>query len=163
MAKIGEVYGSSMYSVAKEINLQKEIFGELSEVDKLLKDNQDFYSLIGAPVLSKLEKQSVIDKVFGNSVNALVLNFLKLLIDNDRIKYLDEVVEGYKKTYYANENIIEVEVVSHVKLDEKQLNQIKKSIELKSKKQVDIKTVVDKSIIGGLIIKTDNKQIFLKR
>ena len=59
MNKASSLYGKSLYDLAKEEHLEKEILEEMSCVKTLLEENPDYYSLLAEPSIPKKERLSL--------------------------------------------------------------------------------------------------------
>lgn len=74
-------YAGAFYEVAKELQKEDAFLEELKFIDKVLTDNSDFMKVLKAPMISKEEKKSLIEKVFANQLSTSTFNFLKILVD----------------------------------------------------------------------------------
>ena len=100
--------------------------------------------------LSMLEQVTTVSSVLsaGNSyTDEYKLNFIRTILEG----HLDKNDE-LKKVGIA-------EIVSAKQLSSEQLNKIKKRLEEKYDKKFELVNTVDSSIIGGLILKIENKVI----
>ena len=81
MNKASSLYGKSLYDLAKEEHLEKEILEEMSCVKTLLEENPDYYSLLAEPSIPKKERLSVLDQAFESVVLPYLLYFFKVLLE----------------------------------------------------------------------------------
>ena len=61
-----QLFLECFYEVAKELQKEDAFLEELKFIDKVLTDNSDFMKVLKAPMISKEEKKSLIEKVFAN-------------------------------------------------------------------------------------------------
>ena len=80
MTEVGNVYGESLYELAKEEGLTREIGAQLKVLQLSFRQEPDFARLLSSPNLAKAERCQILDDSFRGSVHPYVLNFLKILI-----------------------------------------------------------------------------------
>ena len=79
MTEVGNVYGQSLYELAKDEGLSKEIGEQLAVLQKSFGQEPDFVRLLASPNLPKAERCQILDTSFRGAVHPYVLNFLKIL------------------------------------------------------------------------------------
>ena len=155
--KIIKTYVNSLYQVSEEENLEQVLFDQICFIQDIFNKNLDLINILKVPTINKLEKTKIIDEVFKNKINLYIINFIKILINNNRIALIFKIIDKYKKLYYKKNNIKLIKITVAIDLDNKQ----KQDIILKSEKLFNKKIiadfVVDKKIIGGVVIESDDK------
>jgi F-type H+-transporting ATPase subunit delta len=86
-------------------------------------------------------------------------NLLKLLAENDRLTALPEIAAQFDLLKAEAENKVNVTVTSATPIDKALADQIKKSLEQKLKRAVELTLAVDASLIGGAVIQADDMVI----
>lgn len=81
------------------------------------------------------------------------LNLLKLLIENKRLEILPELAKAFFELHQFFNQVVEVEVTSASELSASQIAATQAALEQRLQKKVNIQSTVDKSLIGGLVIK----------
>lgn len=100
---------------------------------------------------------SIADKD-GNEIKNIVNNFVSLLIENNDLSKAGKISEIFSSLWNKKNKIIESEIVTAKKLDEKSLASLKNFLINQSKaEEIIIKEKIDKNILGGVIIKYDDK------
>lgn len=90
---------------------------------------------------------------------ATVKSLLLTMADNNRLALLPEVSEQVEKFRADEEQSVHVSVTSAYKLNKKQEDSLKEKLKSKLGRDVQLETVIDDSIIGGVIIRTDDMVI----
>ncbi len=93
------------------------------------------------------------------SIDGFLLNFLMLITEKRRIGLLYEMAESYKQQYYFEEGICEVTAITASPMDADLIEKLKEKMCSVTGKKVVLQTRVDPSILGGIVVKVDNKQI----
>ena len=101
--------------------------------------------------------ESVSDKDEAG-INFAIDNFIKLLAQNNDLKLADEICVQTEKIFSEKNGISEAEVISAGKLGSGALKSVKDDIQDKSgARKINLKNIVDKSILGGMIVKYRDK------
>lgn len=116
-----------------------------------------FVKILMAQTIEKRQRKDVVDKCLKKYFDIYLINFLKILIDNNRINLIFKIIQEYKKIYYKKNGIEEVLVTSAVTLSEREKIKISKYLEKLFDKKIVARYFVDGKILGGLVIKTENK------
>jgi len=93
-----------------------------------------------------------IKNVTGEELEKRIKNFVNILKKNNDFSLSKKIIRQYENYYRERKNISKVEIISSQKLESKILNKLLS----KFKKQIEIEEKVDKSLIGGVIVKIDN-------
>ena len=95
----------------------------------------------------------------GTAADAPFAQFLAELIENGRVALLPEVAElfeGYKR---ESESQLLVKVTSALALDAAQSEQLKVSLKRRFKREIELETEVDASLLAGVVIDTGSEVI----
>lgn len=134
-----------LYSLRNETNVLTQIFKKELRLTRFLSINS-----------IKLEsKYEVIDNVFKD-FNHLLINFIKLIVSKNRSAFIYDILKETLKELDSYLTIEKGVVYSSTKLSEENLNKLKKALEKKINKTIDLTNVVDESIIGGFKICLEN-------
>lgn len=156
---IKERYAEALFQVAFEENCADEIKSELSSLCLIFKDNPELMKLLTSPVVSKEEKIALAESIFKGRVCGYTLNFMKVLCENGRFKSFFEIKEEYEKAYNKKNNIVKMTAVTAAPLSEELYQKLKQKLESKTEKTVILDREVNKSVIGGILLKGDGFEI----
>jgi len=85
----------------------------------------------------------------------VVKNFVAFLVKEHKIKRADQIIKEFEKGAKLSEGIQEAEIILAKKVDEKIIDKIRSVVSYKIEEKVNI----DEEILGGFILKTDDKII----
>ncbi len=159
MTATARLYGGSLYELAAEEGLTEVLMEQTQEVRTLFRENPDYVRLLSEPSLPKTERTKLIEDAFGGQAERYLLNFLKLLCERNILSEYAGCCEEYVRRYNADHNIAEAAVTSAVALTESQLAALKEKLEKMSGKTVHLIQVTDPSVLGGLRIELEGKQL----
>lgn len=93
-----------------------------------------------------------------NEIKKIVNNFVDLLIKNNDLSQTDKISQIFSSLWNKENGIVESEVTTVKKLDPELLASLKNFLITESKaREVIIRETTDKSILGGVIIKYNDK------
>lgn len=152
-------YAQALFQVGIDGNNADDLYNELKAVVDILNQNTEFFGILKSPLIGKEEKKSLISNVFSQNTSNEIANFLKILIDKDRISFLDQINDVYKKLLNEKNNVIEGTVISAIAMKESDVKDLEMRLSEKYNKTVLLKNEIDKSILGGLLVRLGNEQI----
>lgn len=150
---IARVYASSIVELSQEKNILPQIEEELKFVSDLLNENSDLKQYLISPGFSRDSKKEFVGKVFDGQLSEHLVNFLNVLIENDRQSFIEDIYEAMIELIDVANNRQRVTIVSQTKCESSILDKIISVLKDKLKKDIIITEEVDDSILGGIIIK----------
>ena len=152
-------YSQSLFEAALEQNKLDLVFEELAGLKKVIGDNQAFFKVLEYPFITLNEKNTIITEVFSKSFDVIICDFLKVLIEKDRVYILNEILEDFEELYYDYKKVLKVQVTTAFELEE----DYKEKLILKLKEVFELDIVmevsIDPTIVGGLFIRAKDKII----
>src|SRR4051812_23452320 len=152
MEEIAAVYARSLFEVASErdkLDLVREQLGEFADA---LDETRELQVFFFSPYFSTSEKQDGLDRAVTDA-DEIVVNFLKLLIENHRMPVIFRVRRAYEKLWQEENKLRPVQVTSAVELDKATVDQIGKRIADQTGRKVDLSASVDPEILGGMVVR----------
>ena len=159
MTQTARLYGGSLYDLAAEEQLTGTIMHEMAEILRLFRENPDYVKLLSEPSIPKTERTKLIDDAFGTQAERYLVNFLKLLCERDLLREYAGCCEEFTRRYHADHNIAEAVVTSAVTLSDGQMEALKARLESISGKQVSLTQKKDPSVVAGLRVEIEGKQL----
>ena len=158
-SEISEPYAQALMSLAQQNDLADQFGDTFRDLDALLSESQEFKDFVLNPVIKNEDKKAVLKQVMGDA-NPYLTNFMMLLIDKRRIIFLESIVEQYLSLLRKRNQIVLAEVTSAKELNDEQKGNIVERVKgIVEARDVELKTKVDPSLIGGVIIKVGSKVI----
>merc|ERR1712078_298549 len=156
ISKVSEPYADALLELAKANNCVDAITADVNDLLTFLTSVPLLASYFENPVISMANKKELVNTVMGSKLNPYMLKFLQFLIDRRRIAFF----ERYLELVYEFADIKVVTVKTVVPLSYRQERRIIRELkEFTSAKEIRLIREVDKSILGGLVIKIDSQVI----
>lgn len=159
--RIAKRYSLALFEAAKELNQLDQTYKDLQIVLHIFQKNSELTSIFVSPVISKNEKLNIIDEIFVQKagVSDLVCNFLRLLVEKYRENIILESIDFFRHMYNKEKGFQEAEIISVVELDDSYLTKIGDILYKQFHKKFLFKKKVDPQILGGFIVKFEDKII----
>ena len=117
------------------------------------------HQLLTDPGLAEQKKAEVILDCTGKAVSEEQRNFLMILADNRRLALLPEIATLFNSFRAELERTIDINVSSAFELTDVQQQQLAQALSRKLDRNVQIDVTLDKSLIGGLVVRTGDMVI----
>lgn len=115
--------------------------------------------VITNPRVSKAQLDSLMADLIGDKVSAQQSNFVRILVDNQRLLILPEIVAIYEVLRAEAEKTINVVVDSAFELSAAQQEKIAKSLKTRMGREIKLVCNVNKELLGGVVIRAGDKVI----
>jgi F-type H+-transporting ATPase subunit delta len=152
-------YALALYNVAEEKGKVEEYLRDLREITHLIKSNEELQQVIKHPQITTSIRKRTFIKLFKGRIDEELLSFLLLLIEKDRISYLEEKLMEMEKIHLEKNNTLIANVKTVIKLQDKEKYDLVKRLENKYNKKIILMEELDKEIIGGVYVRVGNDVI----
>lgn len=155
MESLARVYAESLFGVAKEHGRLDEVQAQLGQFADALEASHDLSVFFFSPYFSSQEKLDGLSKAVEGA-DPEVLNFLELLIEKHRMPAIFRIRRNFDELWKRENDRIAVTVTSAVELDPTVAREVAGAVEQQTGKKVDLTSLVDEQIIGGLVLRVGN-------
>ncbi|MCR5702957.1 MAG: ATP synthase F1 subunit delta [Lachnospiraceae bacterium] len=152
--QVNTTYGSALFEVAMETNTLDSTLEEVLFVKQTFLENEELMKLLLHPNIEKESKISVVESIYKGKVADEITGLLTMLINKghqkDIVSVLDYVISAIKE----QKGIGIAHISSAVELTKEQKDKIEqKLLDTTDYKEIEGNYNVDKSLIGGLVIR----------
>lgn len=153
-SKISKRYAKALLSLGQGDGKYVEYGRNLQEFADFCSAHDEFFQVISNRLYSVEDRKMIIEKVLEKShFPDLIKNFLRLLLDKNRIGAVKEITGHYARLTDEISNITRADVITAKPLKEDALKRLKKALKKVTSKEVTVNVSQDESIVGGLIVK----------
>lgn len=156
---VGRRYASSLFEVALELESIDKFKNQLEFIKETFLSEEKLLEILEHPMISKDEKRKLVEAIFDKNIAQELLNLLFIIIDKRREKSIMDIVREYNTLFKDYQNILEIEAVTAVEMQEASMKRLETVLENKFEKTIHLSNLVDPSIIGGVLLKLDEKVI----
>jgi len=152
--KIAEPYAAALVDLGRSTNTLSFITKDITNILKVFYENDSLSEYLINPLYSKTAKKEVLDKVFEPLLlNQNTKNFLNLLVQRSRIDLISLIAQKYSNIINGLENVKLANIKAAMPLTSEQEKEIIEQLKVKTRaKDIELFTVVDKTLLGGLKI-----------
>lgn len=150
--QVGRRYAEAIYEIGNSNDKIQEIHSILNTLMELYQNNEEFKTFITHPLVDLDEKKKVLGNIF-KGVDEVISNIIFYILDKKRINNIKNIVAEYLKIYYEKNGILDVEATFATAPSEIQKEKLIANLMKKTGKRVKLVVKIDKSILGGGIIK----------
>lgn len=161
MAKqISQIYGNALFELAVEQNNLDQMMQEAVFIKQCMEENEDLIKVLNHPKIPKDEKMTLVETVFSGQISDEMSGFLAILIEKDRQCGIFGIFDYFMHCAREYKKIGVLYVTSAVTLSSVQKEQIEaRVLELTSYVSLEVKYDVDESLIGGLVLRINDRVV----
>lgn len=152
-------YAEALFQLARAEESVDRVEEELTRLKNGLESSAEVKEFLSNLQISPEGKKSALFQIFGEKISMLTFNWINLVIDQNRQRRLPNIIEAFFTLAQESREKITAEVITSFPLSEDLVQRLEKELSRASKKQVFLKPMVDESILGGVIVKIENKII----
>jgi F-type H+-transporting ATPase subunit delta len=145
-------YARAVFELAREGGLYDAWSRRLAFGAAALR-NPQVCRLLDDPRRPRAEQVQLLLDLCGEPLAPDLGNFLRLLADNGRLGVLPEISVAYGALRAEAEGRVDVEVRSAAPIDEGTRGALKRALERRLNRSVELANVIDPSLIGGAVIR----------
>ncbi len=153
------VYAEAVFELCTEQGIEAEACEELEAVGEIFEANEEFVKVLRSPLVGADEKKQLLESIFSGRVSDTVLDFLCLTAEKGRAGFVPQICREYKALYYKKQGILEVSVITAMPMSGELSEKLKQKLEKVLDKKVIMKQSVDKTLIGGIIVRYEGAEL----
>jgi F-type H+-transporting ATPase subunit delta len=157
-SKISVRYSRAFFQSALEKKMLDRVYQDMKQV-ALVCTFPEMKELLNSPIIPPSKKTEILHNVFGGNLSGLTFSLIDMIIKNSRERYIPAITRVFMSDTMKYNGITETVMTTAVKADEKVKKQISELISTAYKTKVELKEIVDKDIIGGFILRIEDKYI----
>lgn len=150
---VARPYAKAAFQFAEEQNDHQQWSDMLAFAAAAISDSV-LLNYLDDPKLTSSQRADVFVRVCGDKLNAAGRNFVSLLASNHRLTALPEIARLFELFKADREQRVDVQVTSAFMLSDEQTRNLADAIKRKLNKDVNIQVAEDRSLIGGVVIRT---------
>jgi F-type H+-transporting ATPase subunit delta len=146
-----QAYAEALLAVARSEGSLTEVEDELFRFARLLESNDDLRTTLTDAALPVSRRQQIVEDLLGGRANPTTTALVSMVVGTGRSRDLPAIIDELVKLSAAEGNKEVAEVRSAVDLTEDQKQRLTAALEAKTGKQVELKVIIDPTVLGGLV------------
>lgn len=149
---VARPYAQAVFELAQQAK-QLPRWSEMLRLAASIVSDARVAHLIGNPRVSKGRLSELLIGIGGDRFDKDAQNFLRLLVENDRLDVLAEIAALYEQYRADAERTVEAHMTSAFPVDETQKSQVAAMLKKRLGREVTVSADVDPALVGGAIIR----------
>ena len=156
--QVASRYAKSLIDLAEEQNALEPIKANIESFLSVVKQNPQLAAILRNPVISPDKKLAILNQLFAQTFHKVVLSFFRIVTVKGRSEILYATAREFMNAYNIRKGIIKATVTSAAPLSESNRKQIELVVREATKSEVVLETSIDKTLIGGFVLKVGDRQ-----
>ncbi|MGA9665549.1 MAG: F0F1 ATP synthase subunit delta [Gallionella sp.] len=116
-------------------------------------------AVVTSPRFPRSQVEKLMEAMLGSQAKSQQRNFVRILVDNQRLLLLPEIVALFEALRAESEKTVNVEVDSAFELSSVQQEKIISSLKARMGREIKLVCKVNKDLLGGVVIRAGDKVI----
>lgn len=155
MDSVNKIYAQSLFDLAKEENSIELYQKDMKTIHEVFM-NESFVKFFSHVTLKDEIKINILKESFSNQISAYVFNFLLLLVKKRRIKHIVGICKEFQSLCNKHFGVKEGILYTAYPLTDNEITEIEKAMSSKVNNKVQLRMVIDESLIGGIKVDIEN-------
>jgi len=149
---VAQKYARALFLTTDEKKLMDVAYEQLNALKQFITEDATMLNFLSAPQILEEDKQALIRKIFDNRLNRLFVEFMIVLVNKHRIKFLPEIVDEFIRMVEAKQGLGRVTVITAIALSDDESQKLIEKMAKKTGLNIILEKKIDPSIIGGMIV-----------
>lgn len=158
LASLARPYAEAVFELAVEADTIDQWSANLNFLAAIAKEPV-MAEVITNPQVDKTTLTNIWLDICEGQLSEAGNNLLKILIENRRLPTIPSLLAQYERLKAEHQGYITVEIASPYPLNDAQIENIKNVLQQRLGKTVEIDHTIDKTLIGGWLIRTGDQVI----
>ncbi len=157
-SKISVRYSRALFQLALEKKILDQVNQDMILISEVCKVSE-VKEFLHSPIIYPSKKEAILHKMFGDNVQKITLSLIDLVVKNGREMYIPAMSRVFIHETKKYKGITESVLTTAVKVDEKIKKEITDLVSEVFKTKIELEENIDAEIIGGFILRVDDKYI----
>lgn len=144
-------YAEALFSVARAEGTLGEVEDELFRFSQTLRGSDELREALTDPALPASRRQQIVEDLLGDKASSTTTALVSMVVGTGRARDLPDIIRRLVEMSAAAANKEVAVVRSAVPLNDDQRQRLAKALYKATGKEVEVKVVVDPSVLGGIV------------
>ena len=152
--QVGAVYAKALLSAAEKAGQVERVIADVDAiVTEALDPNPAFERVLGSALIKHEEKAALLDRVFGQHLSPLVLDFLKVVSRHGRLNAMRGIQLELHKQYDERRGLVRVRMSTATAVGGELLSSLRQTLTGLLGNNFEVEQHVDPKLIGGVVLR----------
>ena len=144
-------YANALFEVARVEGSLAEVEDELFRFARTLETNDQLRSTLTDEAIPVARRQGVVEDLLGTKASPVTVNLIGFVVGAGRARQLPQIIDRLVDRAASAKDSVVGEVRSAIPLTDDQKTRLAEALGKATGKKVEVKVVVDPSVLGGLV------------
>jgi len=150
-------YAKALFQLAVAEHREEDVAREIEQFAGVFQ-NPALRTVLNNPAFAVQSRKNIVAEVARSlQLSPLIIHFLSLVVERDRLSFFPAMVERYRRLLDEKKGQAEARVIAASPLAQNDLERLREALRKLSAKQVVIQQESDPGLIGGLVIHLEGK------
>lgn len=155
--RVARVYAEALYRAAAQAGQVEDVLAQLEGlVEDAFRQKPGLELFFASAAVGRAKKAEAIRAAFTGRVSDVLVRFLNVLNDHDRLDMLRAVAGAFRALYDRQSRRMPVQVTSAVPLTDAERDRLRNDIRTVAGQEPILQENVDPDILGGLIVRVQD-------
>ena len=150
-------YSRAMFLLAQEEGKLVEYGQELQSLAEGLESAPELKAFLESPMIPRQAKQEAAEKIFAGELSPMVMNFLRLLLDKQRVSIFREIVRQYENFANEAQGILVADVTTARDLSDSLGERLMAKLGEVTGKKIKLRKHLDEKLLGGAVVRMGDR------
>lgn len=146
-----DAYATSLFGVASAEGDLSEVADELFRFARVLEANDEFRNALSDPHLPASRRQQIVEDVLTGKATDTTTALVSMVVGTGRARDLPRIIDAFVAMSAHSGDKEVAEVRSAIDLTEDQRTRLAAALAKATGKQVEVKVIVDPTVMGGVV------------
>jgi F-type H+-transporting ATPase subunit delta len=152
-------YATALLQVAAAEDQVDRVVDELYRFAKAVDQNNELRAALTDIAIPLERKHAVVTELLGKKASPVTTNIVEFIVGQGRARELSEIVETLAEQAAHSRDKVLAEVRLPIAIDDELRGKLAKALSAATGKDVELKVVVDESVVGGVYAKVGDQVI----
>ena len=159
MADRVDGYAQGIFEIARSEGSLETVEDQLFQFSQVFEGNEQLREKLTDQSLPVEKRQAIVEDLLDQKATPLTVSLISFLVAAGRARELPEIVKRLVERVAAERQREVAEVRAAVNLDTEQRRRLTQALEQATGKQIELKVIVDPSVMGGVVARVGDTVI----
>ncbi len=154
-----EGYAEALFRIVRAEGELDRVEDELFRFGKLLESHHELKRALSDQSIDRAQRAKLLEELLADKVSPHTLGLVTFVVDQGRGRHLPKILEQLSSLAAEARSAVVAEVRSAVPLDAGQQEELARALSKATGKKVEVKVIVDPSVIGGIVARVGDTVI----
>jgi len=150
-------YATALYEEADASGVLDAVDDDVRMLRESLSSTDELARFFKSPVIPAEKKDAVVQSLLGDRVHELLVRFLRLLIQKDREKMTEPILDAYQSLRDEQRGIVDAHVTTARPLTDDNREAVVEALEARTGKTIRLHVDEDPDLVGGIVIRIGDR------